>query len=104
MHQRECRGVGVRRPQRRPGVVLAFDLHGSRLDAGMPRGIAGLAAGFSADFSADGAVRVDDGTLVVAGLIAAVVAGVLGVVGFTFGHGVRETDRSLIDCRDANKG
>ena len=85
------------------GVVLTLDLHGSRLDASIPRGIAGLAASFSADFFADGAVRVNDGALVVAGLITAVVAELLRVLAFTFEHGDRETDRSLFDCRDANK-
>ena len=66
------------------GVAFVVDVHCCRLDAGIPRGIVG--------FYSDGAVGVEDGALVVAGLITAVVAGVLVVMGllrFTFRYDVR---------------
>ena len=66
-------------------VAYFVDVHCCRLNAGVPCGIVG--------FNSDGAVGVEDCALVVGGVITAVVAGVLVVMGllsFTFRHGVRE--------------
>ena len=80
-------------------VASFVDVHCCRLDAGVPRGIVG--------FNSDGAVGLKDCALVVGGVISAVVAEVLVVMGFlnfTFTHGVRERQVRNRPAVDANKG